>query len=294
MFQSKHLPALFAMPFLIITPVGAAKPAQGDVVVDASGAVTGTLNGQSARFQLSPNGSKVPVLNPDAAARIGLKRGWLNIVAVVGPVKIKGSTAVIRYTAPGTQTKHRIGWFDRPAAPGFDALLGPGAIAAPVVTFRLHAASAGETVHRLPLVDAGYGGMGSAVMIGKTRLLLRWAFDKAETTGNAKAGEVIQAERGGQWSGNSRALPVAFGVNRPHRRFDLARPLAIGGFPLPALFLRTTGTDTESTDPDEIVVTARKKTKGTGVIVFGRDALSACSSLTFDKARKEIRISCRS
>jgi hypothetical protein len=281
------------MPFLIIAPVGAAKPAQGEIVVDASGAVAGTLNGTPARLQIIPNGSKVPVLNPDAAARIGLKSGWLNIVAVVGPVRIKGSTAVIRYTAPGTQAKRRIGWFDRPAAPGFDALLGPGAIAAPVVTFRLHPENAGEVVHRLPLIDDGYGGMGSAVMIGKTRLLLRWTLDKAETTANAKAGEVIQAERGGQWTGSSRALPVAFGVHRPHRRFDLARPLAIGGFPLPALFIRTTGTDTESTDPDEIVVTARKKTKGTGVIIFGRDALSACSSLTFDKTRKEIRVSCR-
>lgn len=290
-------PLIATMILLSSFPAGA-KPARvtpggGELIVDMQGAVAGTMNGQAARFLLSPNGSKVPVLNPAAATRAGLKPGWINIMAIVGPVRVKGHSAVIRYTAPGTALKRRIGWFERNAAPGFDALLGPGAVSAPIVTFRLRATSAGERQFRLPLVDGGYGGMGSAVMIGKHRVLLRWAFDRAETTANAKTGQILSEARSGRWTSRTSELPVAFGISRPHREMALGTPVSVGPFHIPTVMIRTTGTEDAPTDPDEIIVTAsKKKQKGPGAIVFGRDALAACSTLTFDKVRKEVRLSC--
>lgn len=287
---------LAASSFLCAAPVAAKSttPVQQDIIVDSSGAIAGSINGQAMRFQLSPNGSKVPVLNPATAVKVGLKPGWLNVAAVIGSVRLKGHTGVIRYTAPGTALKRRIGWFERPAAPGFDGLLGPAAVSPGVVTFRLREAMAGERVYRLPLVDDGYGGMGSAMTVGKDRLLLRWALDRNETTANAKAGDVLQTANGGQWTGAMIDLPVAFGVERPHRHLTLNDAFSVGPMRIARLAVRSNGTDTGSTDPDEIVVTAnKKKQKGPGAIIFGRDALAHCSSLTFNKVQRQILLVCR-
>jgi hypothetical protein len=46
-------------------------------------------------------------------------------------------------------------------------------------------------------------------------------------------------------------------------------------------------------DPADVVVTGKRKKKHRpGTLTLGADQLDRCSSLVFDKARKEIRLTC--
>jgi len=270
----------------------AARPRPGEVEIPSSGRVDGTINGKPARFLVSPIGSKVPLLNPDAARQAGLSPGWLNFAVFIGPVKVIGHTGVVRYTAPGTALRRRIGWFERPVAPGFDGMIGPAGLSASIVTFRLRPSRAGENITRLPLIDGGYGGMRSEVRVDKERVGINWLLDQDDSTASAQAGTLLRQQFAGAWSGPIVQRQIFLGVARPLRQMTLARPFVVGDLRLSSLLVRSSETDKESDDPDEIVVTAKGKKAGPAFISIGRDALSRCSTLTFDKPRKEVRLSC--
>lgn len=277
-----------------------AAPNAPTLTVGPDFAVAGTVDTKPARFQMLPNGSSTLVLNPDAAARFGAKGGWLAVKVKVGPVAIKGNTAVMRFSADGTPSRRRIGWFERPLAPGYDGALGPAAVPQSVVIFQLRAPAAGERQTVLPLVDRGYGGMGTVITVGHQPIFVEWALTKPHNGATAAAGAAIAAAHGGQFTSRPFGEPMAFGVIRPVRRVGLSQPLAIGPLRIDALVTRTSDYgDTSSipesdADPGEIVVTGRgKSSKAIYSMEIGRDAMQSCSSLTFDKPRRLITLSCR-
>lgn len=263
-------------------------------------AVTGTVAGRPARLQLLPNGSSTLIMNPDAAARFGLKAGWLGVSARVGPVAIKGRSAVVRYGVNGPDGRRRVAWFDRPFAPGFDGAVGPMAVPQPVIAFRLRPPVAGERRTVLPLIDRGYGGAGTILLVGEQRIFVKWAPTKRHNGATAATGAAVAAAHGGQFSGRPWHEPLAFGVERPVRRLALARPLAIGPLRIDSLVTRTsdygdTGNVPDAdADPSEILVTGRgKASKPIYTMEIGMDAMQACSSLVFDKPARQIVLNCR-
>lgn len=224
--------------------------------------VAGTIAGRPARLQMSPNGSSTLVMNPDAANRMGLKGGLFNVGVKVGPVAIRGKTAVVRYGVQGPERRRRIGWFDRPIAQGFDGMLGPAAVSQPVVIFQLRQPVAGERRSVLPLTDRGYGGMGTMVTVGGQPIFVEWALTKPHN-GATAAAATMAAALGGQFAGRGWREPLAFDVERPVRRLTLARPLAIGPLQIGSLVTRTgdygdtSAIPDADADPSEIVVTGR-------------------------------------
>lgn len=271
-----------------------AKPAPSVVEIPADGRVDGMINGRPARFWVSPKGSKVPLLNPDAAKRAGLSPGWLKAAMTVGPVRIPANTGVVRYSVPATDLKRRVGWMDRPVAPRADALIGPGGIAAPVVVFRIGPTRPGEHVTRMPLIDRGYSGLKSAIKFGKELVSVDWRLDDDASVATASAGAFLGQVLDGRFSGATFQRHVFAGVSRPHRTMNLGLPLVVAGRRIDQILVRTSGDDREGSDPDEIVVVAKGKgeKKTPRSVTLGGDALRGCSTLTFDKPRKEIRLSC--
>ncbi len=279
--------------------VAAARKDPAVLTVGPDLAVAGTVAGKPARLQLLPNGSSTLIMNPDAAARFGLRAGWIGARVKVGPVSVSGNTAVVPYGVNGPASKRRIGWFERPFAPGFDGAVGPTAASQPIVTFQLRAPADGERAWTLPLVDQGYAGAGTAVMIGKQRIFVRFVLTRGYNGSTAAAGAAIAAAYDGQFIGKSWKEPLAFGVERPVRRLQLAKPMTIGPIRFDSLAARTSDYGSTSTIPDadadanEIVVTGRR---GGGKAIYameiGRDSLKDCSSLTFDKPRKHVILRC--
>ena len=141
--------------------------------------------------------------------------------------------------------------------------------------------------------------MGAWITVDGQQVLVQWDLAKRENAATGAAGVDLANAFGGAFVGGASQSVIEFGIARPVRQLHLARPLAVGPLSLDRFETRTTDLgDTSSipeasTDQNEIIVTARgKKAKAYRTIVIGRDAMAGCSSLTFDKAAKQIVLMC--
>jgi hypothetical protein len=92
---------------------------------------------------------------------------------------------------------------------------------------------------------------------------------------------------------------IALGVSRPVRTLQFDTPLTFGPLRIDRTEVRmqdtgnTSSIPDEAPDPDEIIVSALSKNdKRLRYIILGADALRSCSSITFDKPRRQVRLSC--
>ncbi len=280
--------------------IAADDPDQGALVVSES-AVAAHVQGQAARLRVDPGAPSMPVFNPDFAARAGFKPGWIGTIAQVGPVRIPGKSAVVTIAMGGAQFKRRATWFAAPFLTDADAEMGPGGVPDPVVRFDLHSARPGERSVSVPLADFGWSGMGLWAAIGEARIRVTFSLDRKSSLATAGAGAAIAAEHGGRFEGVAAMEPIALGVERPARRLALETPFTVGPFVLDGLLVRvadfgsTAGVpdaNAPEPDPDEIVVTGRRKSKQKLTLEIGRDQLDRCSSLLFDKRRMILTFTC--
>lgn len=266
--------------------------------VGPDGRANGQVGTQPIRWQIDASGSSAPVLNPDAARRLGVRAGWVGVAIGIGPVRLTGRSAVLRYAVAGMDNRRRAAWFDREIAPSADGMIGPGGVRQRVVRFTLRPALGGETETVLPLVDRGIAGMGT--MIDDLFVQFDPQMPRSLTTA---AGGVVMAQRwDGQLAGDTRSRVVRLNVERPVRQLTIRRALPIGGLRLRTVDVRThdygsVGAIPDAaniTDPDEIVVVARGRPRRNQqrILIVGADALANCSSISFDKSREVIRLRC--
>lgn len=276
----------------------AAGPATGTFAVPESGIVPVTINGTQMRFAVSPDGLSYPVLNPDVAERLKLRSSMFSVRARVGPVSLSGRTGVVRIDAGEGEERRRSLWFERPVAAGSDGMLGPAAFDAPTVTFRLAAPRAGERRTELPLVESNRR-MGTVLGSGDAAITVLFNLMRGETLATASAASTLATSNGGAFRGEPAQQVIRFGVARPVRRVEFARPVTVGPLAIGALLARTgdygstAGIADGDPDPGEIVVTADgRRQDADRTLVIGRDALAGCSTLSFDKAAARIVLSC--
>jgi len=296
--------------------VGAAD-APAERVVQLGETMPVTVNGQTKQLRIEPAAPGLVLLTQDYADAAALKmRGMFQIGAMytVGNERVMASTAVARF-AWGTAKadKRRIGWAARPYAHGLDAVIGPAGLDAPIVRFALHAPQPGERTVSLPMAPTGslfgsWYSLRAEIMVGSERLQVRFDPHHRRTVANALAGQRIAATLGGRFDGPPVSEEIAFGIERPVRPMALTRPLDIGPLSLNRLGVRTVpdlnsggsvagikeaGDPDEVVDPADVVVTGKRKKKHRpGTLTLGADQLDRCSSLVFDKATKEIRLTC--
>lgn len=289
---------------LLAAAGGAAK--QGELVIAPDGMRPSSIAGVPARLRVDPAAPGMPVLNPALAARAGLKPGPFAASYAVGPVTIAGRTAVARIDLGAGPVKRRVTWTARTYSDTADAVVGPGGLPDPVIRFQLRAPRLGERVVALPIAKAGglFGGWGltfAALTVDGEPMRVR--FDpRRPTTATAGAGVALARAQGGALEGSPTTTDIAWGVRRPVRTLRLERPLIVGPIRLDDLLVRVSdygGTSSIADaaapppDPDEVVVTAKgKRDRSRDVLTIGRDQLDRCSSLTFDKRARQVRLSC--
>jgi hypothetical protein len=284
----------------------AATPANSndELIIGPDGVVEAIVNGKPAHMLFRGVGSSTAILNPSSAERFGLKTGFIKfpIQYRVGPNRINGKSGVTRYAVVGKEVKRRVGWFDRDVAPGFDGLLGPMAIDYPIVTQRLRAPVAGERNITFNASNFGYTGVG---VVFRAKPFSYMIFDPIAPTTimNAPFANELARILRGHFEGPVHDRVVAFGVSRPVRNIEFVTPLMLGTTPLSIPMHRadvrtlpgerTDSIPEDDPDPDEIIVVAPGKVdKRPRYIVVGADTLRNCSSITFDKRKRQIRLSC--
>ncbi len=261
------------------------------------GIVPVVVGGVAGRMRINPWAPAAPTLNPDYAARIGLRGGMFGFAVKVGPVKVGGKTSVTRLQFGPASFRRRVVWFDRRYDAGADGAVGPGGLPVDVVRFELRPAQPGERTIAVPLDQGPFRPAVTKVNVGGRSISVLFDPQHARTLATAGAGAALAAGLGGQFSGAADKAEVAFGIDRPVRTMRLARPLQIGPLSFGSLDVRIgdngsiAGISDADADPEEIVVTARGGNRRDTLIV-GRDELARCSSIVFDKPAKQIRLTC--
>jgi len=288
---------VFAVPPPVSADDSIAMPA---LVLEGERRLAVEVKGQPASFQVRPDAVSLPVINPAAAQALSLKPSLSKARTVVGRTTLRGFTDAVPVKLDGASSKLRIVWFDRPLVEGSDGVIGPGGLAARVVVFRLRAPQPGEREIVLPMEDRGTSGIITRLQVGDVSVPVQFNLETDETIVSAAAGAKLAAVHTGAMQGASYELRVDFDVKRPVRSMRFAAQPRLAGLVLDNIVVRTADASTvgvpdAEADPDEIVVTGAGK-KGAVPsyrIHVGRDALKPCSSLTFDKPARQIRLMCR-
>jgi hypothetical protein len=264
--------------------------------VPPDGAIQVTVNGQKSRMLLLADGSSIPVFNRGPAQQFGFKPAWISFSVRIATVRFKGWTAVVRYSVNDQPYRRRTVWFERDIAPGFAGMLGPGAVPHNVVTVQIRSPGTNEREYVLPLVENRVLGIGT--MSGK--IFVQFDPLRRQTIGTAAAGALLAESQGGALTGPARQAPIRFGVERPVRTLAFARPLKVGPIELKSVAIRVLDFGSvgkipdADADPDEIVAIGQKKKEPDyRSLHIAADALAGCSSITFDKPKKRIILSCR-
>jgi hypothetical protein len=247
------------------------------------------------------------VVNPAIAERALLlaegRRGWR-----FGPVVVEGQTATALADFGAGAAPLAIAWADRAASEKADGTIGVHHLPYKRVTFVFHEAAAGEVLLRFPLKSTGGASntrVGTEVKVGKKKLMMIFVPERAENLITAPTANFIATHQEGGFAPQSDGIAVMdFGVERPTRMMRIAEPILLGDFAVDRFAVRIedygdpkrVGEIAENDprfDPGNILVSRRKgRGKPDLLTRIGRDQIAHCSSLTYDFAAREIRLSC--
>lgn len=299
-----HLARLAAVILVVSLPAAApaARPSPvGPLSVSSADGFTvaALIEGQPVRLRVDPAIGSI-VLNPDVAARLGLKPNFLNRIIkpqiLVGPERIKGIAGGGSIAIGSWTGKRPIFWFEREVVEGADGVIGIADLPHERVTLVLRPAAARDATFAYAVDTADLLGLVYRFDLGGKEILTRFSLHQPLTQASASAGAVLAEQRGGTWAGEVSLRPILFGVSRPTRPMAFATPLSVKGLVFERLLIRTSDyrggyvlpTDPPA-DPNEIVVTGNKaKGKAHLRLTISADRLSTCSSISY--ATKERRL----
>lgn len=289
---------MLAVIGLVSGLVGGGQAARAaDLLVGTDHIVRGTIAGRPVRLLVDPGAPTLPILSPDFARAIGAKPSPAEAVAIVGPTRLSGQTAVLRLQFPGDRKprKARVAWFDSPLVAGVDAVVAPHFLTPSRVRIALGGRGGRETT--MAYVDLGSRSRGVLTSFAGEKVEIVFNLHRPLTGATADAGRLVALAQGGRLTESGGTMPIAFGISRPYRDVTLATPLVAGPFRLPLLRVRITGAGSlgipgESQDPDEIVVSGKDSRRPNRVIAIARDELDRCAWLETDRATSTIRFDC--
>jgi hypothetical protein len=292
--------ALAAAALALLTPAAAGA---ADLTVDAASGflIDATINGQPVRLRVDPETSGYIILNPAAAARLGLRGSWIRSRTQIGPVRLDGESAVAHVTLGGVRGSRRLVWIARPAVAGADGLIGPADMPYGHVTFVIHPPRAIETAAELPMEFTRRAGLAFALRVGRETVHIQFSLLKADSMATAAAGAVLGDTYHGGWSGAFREEEIEFGVVRPVRPLALASPVDLAGFRFSGFLVRTGDhrgglalPPEPGADPNEIFVTGERRggQRAMFALTLGLDRLGACSIIVWDNLRRRLTLRC--
>lgn len=262
-----------------------------------------TINGNSYRWEVVPQGGSIRMVNADVAKRLALKPSMIGGLHMIGPVRLTAASDSARIDYGGVIRKDRLFWYDRAASEVSDGSIHPTMLPYSNVRFHVAPKEVGERETVMPLEGAGIFGIGGGIgkfNYGDIEIEVSFNLKRRDSLMTAPAGVVLADGQGGAFSDQQRSALIRFGVERPVRLLRFSRPVLLFDRPLSSALVRvsdfgdaSTIADEGAVDHDEIVVTGKTNKKARYTLILGRDFLTGCSSVTYDVKAKLIRLSCR-
>lgn len=275
-----------------------------ELVLTGDNIVNVTINGVPLRLEVRPEAADAPTLNPDIAARLGLKPGMIAFRSMVGSENVSGDSAVHRVDYGAGEKKQRIFWADRASSTLADGTISPASLPYKRITFRLGEPVPGERDLTFPLDNFGFLGrlgVGTTLDLDGEKVRFQFSLQRNETLVSAPTGNWLARTRDGKFTGQPRQTLIYYGIMRPTREMTLARPVPLGTRPLATADVRYSdygdasgiaAADAAGADSDEIVVVGKKEKKADLRIVAGRRFLQGCSTLTYDMQTRSLSLRC--
>ena len=287
--------------------IAALPPVPEELVLEGDNIITVTLNGQPLRLEVSADSFGPPVINSEVAARLQLlpasRRGWR-----FGPVVVDGVSAVQAIDFGGGPVAMTVSWAERFASRKADGVIGVHHLPHARVTFSFAPPAGAETVQRFPLKRTSNSGdtrIGTEIVVGKKRLMMIFASQRAENLVTAPTANFIATHQEGGFEPDSDGIAVMnFGIERPTRMMRIAEPIALGDLAVERFAVRVEdygepkrvgeiGENDPRFDKGQILVSRRKGRGSPDLLTrIGRDQIAHCSRITYDLALGEIRLSC--
>lgn len=287
--------------FLLALVLAVAPASAADLVVEAATnyAIEAVINGQPVRLRVEPETSGYIVLNPDAAARIGLRPSMIRTQTRIGPVRLGGFSKVANVSIGGVAGNRRLVWIDRPVVSGADGVIGPADMPYDRVTFSIQPPRPSEIAVELAMEFPRNFGLYVPVRLGEHDYRYQFSLMKPYSLATAGAGAELASLHGGSWAGDAVDQVIEFEVVRPVRPMIFARPISLQGLELRALRVRTGDNrgnlslpPDPDADPDELVVTGASRQRAAFVVHVGVDRLSQCSSMVWDNRSRHMILNC--
>lgn len=288
---------------------GAAPSAARDAATSVAGdaALAVKVNGVPAQLLVNPGEPNQLNCTLAFAARAGLVASGAGSIAQIGPVEVIGSYAETVLKLRGRTTIVPVVWPTTSFRAPTDCAIGPTVFDADTVRFELHPPGPGESSVTLPYLSRGMSAYYTYAQIDMAGVPVGVRFDlyRRKTVATASAALAIASALGGRVVGPIGRTEIAFGVERPIRRMELATPLQVGPLVLrvvnarvadwgDASHIRSNRFDADEAVGDDIVVVARKRKPhgGNRWLRIGADDLAQCSAIVFDQPARTITLTC--
>lgn len=299
---------------LFAAPAGAAKPAPPPsltlpVPPGGNPHLPVRVNDAELDIRIALSFDTALVLNEAPAQRAGLKSFPLIGKRTFKNALIPGGEATFRFNFKGITPRGLpsktvpVVWVSRPVSADADGVLTVGALKTDRVIFDLGPVKPGSQT--IVLKRKGSGETGIKARVGDEDIDVALELNSPDTVMNARAAQALmaagvakRAKQVGYW----RPFP---NVALPFQRLDATPGARLLGLPLRRMGARVSeaearridaearGTSTESDDDDTITVTASRKKKGRDPwLLIGRDVLSDCSRIEFDRPGERWVLTC--
>lgn len=199
-------------------------------------------------------------------------------------------------------------WSLGEASPIADGVIGVHQLPYNRVVFPLGPPTGEQTIQTFPLIriyGAGLYTLGTQFDLEGRKMKAWFALEREENVLTAPTANFIATRfDGGFVPGSEGFVTLDFSVQRRARTMRLARPIMLGDIPLDTFAVRyedygrarhvgEIAPDDPRFNPEEIVVAERKQRGQIDLLSrLGRAAVAHCSSMTYDKTAREIRLSC--
>lgn len=292
----------FILPITALNAAEALLSDESMLVVRYGEAIPIEVDGIKGSAAVDPSKQRGLTLSPRFATRQDLGRSRCRTGSNIGPVEVPGVCKEAWINMSGRRFRRTVAWYAAFPVMKADVLIGPADLPHRLVRVELRPAVPGERAVSLPLFDFDRDGqgLGSQLMLNGRPIRIYFTLKRASPLATAGAGSVIAAAQGGRLEGTPQPMLIELDVRRPVQLMRLDRPLELGPLSIDRLgvrvsdYGRTRIAPARSPDPEEIVVAGIKpRDRRNDWLALGTDALAGCSSLTFDKKRMTVTLSCR-
>jgi hypothetical protein len=282
---------------LLLIAARASPPPSGDLMLDAADPVISVeIAGVPLRLRVDLDRQNDIELNPAAAARLPLL--WETGSPLdVGRVRLSGRLAAATMTVGGRIVPAQIADHGRDCCVGADGAIGPDLLPYASVSWRRTQAPPSDSSLTLPMTASATTGLSVPADISGVRL--RFALGQEESVGTAAAGAALASAWDGRWNGSPRHIVLAFGISRPARMIDFARPGLLAGFRFDRLLVRISDFSGDAklpTDPDradDVVVSHHlARQQAWSAVIIGADRLFRCAEITYRANPRSLTLHC--